>query len=241
VTRARAALCVALCLALPLSACSNGPRLGETSESLAVTALHELPPPTGTVGNRGVELYRIAPLDKISIVVAGVTELSGTFRTDTRGHFVFPYLGDIDASHHTPAELSAAMEKKLAVYVRDPRVAVNIEDATSLSFTVDGQVGQPGTYPITANMTLMRAVAAARGNGEFARLDDVVIFRQVEGKAMAGLYDLGQIRRGVYPDPPIYAGDIIQVGDAKGRRQFQQFLQTVPLLATPIILLIENL
>lgn len=234
-------LCLALSLALPLAACGNGPRIGEKPGPLAVTALHELPPPTGTVGNRGVELYRIAPLDKISIVVAGVAELSGTFRTDTRGHFVFPYLGDIDASHHTPGELAGAMEKRLAVYVRDPRVAVNIEDATSLSFTVDGQVGQPGSYSITANMTLMRAVAAARGNGEFARLDDVVIFRQVEGKAMAGLYDLGSIRRGVYPDPPIYAGDIIEVGDAKGRRQFQQFLQAVPLLTTPLILLIDAL
>ena len=235
----RAALAIAAALAL--AGCSNGPRLGDNSGRLAVTNLTELPPPTGTIGNSGIELYRIAPLDKISIVVAGVEEMSGKFQTDTRGHFVFPYLGDVDAGHRTPAELSASMEQALAVYVRQPHVAVNIEDATSLSFTVDGQVGLPGSYPMTANMTLMRAVAAARGAGEFARLDDVIVFRKVEGKPMAGLYNLNAIRRGVYSDPPIFAGDVIEVGDAKGRRQFQQFIQMLPILTTPLILALERL
>jgi polysaccharide export outer membrane protein len=236
-------LTIALALALPLAltGCSNGPRLGDKSGTLAVTSLTELPPPTGTVGNSGIELYRIAPLDKIAITVAGVEEMTGKFQTDTRGHFVFPYLGDIDAAHRTPAELSSAMEKALAVYIREPHVAVNIDDATSLTFTVDGQVGNAGVFPMSGNMTLMRAVAAARGTGDYARLDDVIIFRQVEGKPMAGLYNLAAIRRGVYPDPPIFAGDIVEVGDAKGRRQFQQFIQMLPILTTPVILALERL
>jgi polysaccharide export outer membrane protein len=71
-------------------------------------------------------------------------------------------------------------------------------------------------------------------------LDDVVVFRSVNGRQMAALYNLGAIRRGVYPDPKIYANDIVVVGDSKARRMFQQFVQLAPLLTTPLILALER-
>ena len=86
----------------------------------------------------------------------------------------------------------------------------------------------------------MRAVANAKGASEFARLDDVVVFRSVEGKPMAALYNLGAIRRGLYPNPKIYANDIIIVGNSSARRMFQQFLQIAPLLTTPVVLALER-
>ena len=228
-------------LGLFLSGCSNGPRIGEASAPAAVTLLKELPPPGGAATAPDGEAYRIAPLDKLKIIVAGVDDLSGTFQTDTRDRFVLPYIGEVDATRLTAADLAGTLERKFAAYVKDPHVAVNIDEASSLSFSVDGQVGQPGIYPLTARMTLLRAVAAAKGASEFARLDDVVIFRTVEGRPMAGLYDLNAIRHGNYTDPSVFAGDVIVVGDAKGRRQFQQFLQSIPLFTTPVILALERI
>jgi polysaccharide export outer membrane protein len=84
-------------------------------------------------------------------------------------------------------------------------------------------------------------VANAKGASEFARLDDVVVFRSVNGRPMAALYNLGAIRRGIYPDPKIYANDIVVVGDSKARRMFQQFLQIAPLLTTPVVLGLERI
>ena len=43
------------------------------------------------------------------------------------------------------------------------------------------------------------------------------------------------IRNGLYPDPKIYANDIVVVGDSKARRMFQQFIQMSPLLTTPVV------
>jgi polysaccharide export outer membrane protein len=117
---------------------------------------------------------------------------------------------------------------------------VNLEETTSQIYTVDGQVGQPGSYPALGNITLMRAVANAKGAGEFARLDDVVVFRSVNGKPMAALYNLAAIRRGIYADPKIYANDIVMVGDSKARRTFQQFMQLFPLLTTPLVIGLER-
>jgi len=88
-------------------------------------------------------------------------------------------------------------------------------------------------------VTLMRAVAAAKGLNEYARLDDVVIFRTVQGERMAALYNLGAIRRGLYADPRIYADDVVIVGDSEARRRFQQFIQALPLITTPIVLALQ--
>ena len=87
----------------------------------------------------------------------------------------------------------------------------------------------------------MRAIANAKGAAEYARLDDVVVFRSVNGKKMAALYNLTAIRKGLYPDPRIYANDIVVVGDSKARRMFQQFIQMFPLLSTPLVVGVERL
>lgn len=227
--------------ALALAGCANEPRLGETSQPMSVTKLTDLPPPGGTDLVAGTTPYRIGPLDKLDIAVYGMPELSNTFQTDAAGNLSMPLVGEIDASGKTPKELAQAIDQRLrGVYVRDPQVTVNLKETTSQVFTVDGQVGQPGSYPAIGNITLMRAVANARGASEYARLDDVVVFRTVDGKSLAALYNLGAIRRGLYPDPKIYANDMIIVGDSKARRMFQQFLQIAPLLTTPLVLALER-
>jgi polysaccharide export outer membrane protein len=227
--------------ALMLAACANGPRLGESGQPMAVGRLTELPPPTGADLVVASSPYRIGPFDKLDVAVFGVPELSGKYQVDAAARLSLPLAGTIDAAGLTPAELAAAIDRQLrGKYVKDPQVTVNLDETTSQVYTVDGQVGQPGSYPALGNISLMRAVANAKGASEFARLDDVVVFRSVDGKPMAALYNLGAIRRGLYPDPKIYANDIIIVGDSTAKRMFQQFLQVAPLLTTPIVLALHR-
>lgn len=232
---------VAAIAALSLGACGNGPRLGETSQPMAVSKLAELPPPTGADLVVASSPYRIGPFDKLDIAVFGVPELSGKFQVDAAARLSLPLAGTIDAAGLTPAELADSIDRRLrGKYVKNPQVSVNLNETTSQVYTVDGQVTQPGSYPALGNISLMRAVANAKGASEFARLDDVVVFRSVQGKPMAALYNLAAIRRGIYPDPKIYANDIIIVGDSSARRLFQQFLQAAPLLTTPIVLALQG-
>jgi polysaccharide export outer membrane protein len=88
-------------------------------------------------------------------------------------------------------------------------------------------------------MTLLRAVATARGVTENASLREVVVFRTVEGQKMAAIYNLDALRRGTYADPELYANDVVVVGDSVARRRFASILQVAPLLTTPLILLLQ--
>jgi polysaccharide export outer membrane protein len=74
---------------------------------------------------------------------------------------------------------------------------------------------------------------------EFAKQDDVVILRTVDGRKMAGLYNIDAIRRGNYADPAIYANDVIVVGDSPARRRFRDLVSVAPLLAAPLIAVLQ--
>jgi polysaccharide export outer membrane protein len=63
--------------------------------------------------------------------------------------------------------------------------------------------------------------------------------RTVNNKRMAGIYNLTAIRRGAYVDPPVYANDLVIVGDSPQRRLFRDLIQATPLLTAPLILLLQ--
>lgn len=183
----------------------------------------------------------IGPLDTIQVDVFNVPDLSREMQVDASGRISMPLAGTIDARGKTAEELAAAIEAALRYrYVRNPEVTVNIKSSVSQVVTVDGQVVEPGLYPVTNQMTLMRAIASAKGLSEYARQDDVVILRSVNNQKMAGLYNIGAIRRGAYDDPPIYANDVIVVGDSPQRRLFRDFVSLSPLLAGPLIAILQK-
>ncbi len=185
--------------------------------------------------------YLIGPFDKLKIDVFGIEDLSKEVQIDASGRLSFPLIGVVEASGLTPGELADEIEGRLqGRYVRNPEVTVNLEETVSQVITVDGQVDKPGLYPVIGRMTLMRAVATAGGTGEFAKLDDVVIFRTVDGKQLAGLYNLKAIRRGNYGDPEVFANDVIVVGDSQARRLFKTIIEASPLITTPLIILFRR-
>lgn len=184
----------------------------------------------------------IGPLDIILVDVFNVPELSREIQVDASGRIALPLAGTLDASGRTAEELASSIRTALRLsYIRDPQVTVNLKSSVSQVVTIDGQVTEPGLYPVTNQMTLMRAVASAKGLSEFARLDDVVIMRTVKNQRMAGLYNIGAIRRGAYDDPIIYANDIVIVGDSPQRRMFRDIVSLAPLISAPVIALVTKL
>jgi len=226
--------------AVLLCSCAGTTPLGGYS-ALSVVQQGELPPPERTDLFARDRPYLIGPFDKLKIDVFGIEELNQKeVQTDASGRISFPLAGVIEAAGKTPNELAEELETRLAGrFIRNPQVTVNLEETVSQVITVDGEVREPGLYPVIGRMTLMRAVATAKGTAEFAKLDDVVIFRTVNGREMAALYNLKAIRRGAYQDPEVFANDVVVVGDSRARRIFKDFLQASPLLTAPLITLIQ--
>lgn len=226
--------------AVGVAGCAGQPPIQSTADLTVIEGRMTLPAPGRTDLGAADRVALIGPLDTITVRVFGIPELGGQMQVDTSGRIAMPLIGAVDAGGKTAAELASDIEVALARnFVRDPDVTININSSVSQVVTVDGQVVEPGLYPVTNQMTLLRAVASARGLTEFAKQDDVVILRTVDGQRLAGLYNIGAIRRGLYADPEIYANDLIVVGDSPQRRLFRDFIGVAPLLAAPLIAVLQ--
>lgn len=223
-----------------LAGCASGSSIQSTHRLTLIEGETALPAPLRSDLGAPDRISLIGPLDTIEVNVFGVPDLSRRIQVDSSGRIAMPLIGTFDAGSKTSEELAREIEQSLAGrYVRNPDVTVNLVSAVSQVVTVDGQVAEPGLYPVTNQMTLLRAIASARGLSEFADQKDVVILRTVDGQPMAGLYNIAAIRRGAYEDPPIYADDVIVVGDSPQRRLFRDFISLSPLLAAPLVALIN--
>lgn len=209
--------------------------------ALRVVQTGELPAPDRTEFMTNARPYYVGPFDKLVIDVFGMPELSKReVQVDANGRITFPMAGAVEVSGRTTGEIEAIMAERLrANFLRNPQVSVILKDNASKLVTVDGQVSRPGLFPVAGEMSLLQVMALAGANTEFSKLDDVVIFRTVHGEKMAALYNVKAIRRGQYPDPEVFANDVVVVGDNTARRLFKDLLNVVPTLAGPLIVAIQ--
>lgn len=233
-------LCIAFLMASALAGCARHEPLQSTANLHVVEGGSVLPPPDRGDLTAADRPALIGPLDTLMVDVFNVPDLSREMQVDASGRIAMPLAGTIDARGKTADELASMIQAALrARYVRNPEVTVNIKSSVSQVVTIDGQVVEPGLYPVTNQMTLLRVIASAKGLSEFARQDDVVVLRTVGKQRMAGLYNVAAIRRGAYDDPPVYANDVIVVGDSPQRRMFRDFVAISPLLAAPLIAVLQ--
>lgn len=171
--------------------------------------------------------------DRLSVRVFGEPELSSDqYRVDAAGYLQMPLVGELIAAGQSPAELRIEIARRLAArYIRDPQVSVAVAESTKSKFAVEGQVKVPGVYDAGPSSTLLSAIAQAQSPTKTARLDEVLVFRMVDGKRMGARFNLADVRSGRAGDPQILAGDTIVVGFSAAKGAFRDFLEAAPLFS----------
>lgn len=233
------ALSAAAFSAFALSACSTTPIGG--APGLEVRQ-GELPPPTAADLYGKSDFAGIRPFDTLVIDVFGIQELSQRkVRVDGNGEIGFPLIGNVSVAGLSTSEVSGLIEARLkGKYIREPQVTTNLEASENSTFTVYGQVRQPGVFPIVGEGTLLKAVATARGLAEYGDSSEVIVFRTVNGERLATLYNIKAISRGAYNDPRIYPNDTIVVGDSQARRLFDDIVGVATILVTPLTIVLNR-
>ena len=176
--------------------------------------------------------YKIAPMDKLSVKVFRMADLTGDYEVDLAGKISLPLIGEVRAVDMTTAQLDSELTRKLGEkYLENPDVSVGIKSSTSRVVTVDGSVNKSGAYPAIGPMSLMQAVALAGGLTEDANARRIAVFRQIGGRRQAAAFDLASIRRGEMEDPRIFAGDIVVVDGSSIKAATKQILNSLPLIS----------
>lgn len=212
-------------VALALSACAPttniSPDLASGADAYEAIAPEAVPAPIA---------YQIAPRDKLSLGVFGEPDLTlSEVTVDGKGNLQIPLVGEIQAAGMSPSELSATIASALGRrYIRNPQVTVNVIETAPRFVTVEGDVRTPGVYEIGDKSTLLSALARAQSPTETAKVEEVIIFRTIDGRRAAGLFNVADIRGGAAPDPQIMDGDVVTVGTSGTKLALQNILRAAP-------------
>jgi polysaccharide export outer membrane protein len=208
----------ALCLLC--TACGGGM---QTPLPLGQEAYAVIPAAT-QAGAATNEEYVIGPLDTVNVTVFQEPDLSANeLKVDAAGNILLPLVGTVRAGGKTASELSSEITGRLTRYLVRPSVTVTANSITQ-KVTIEGSVNQPGVYEIKGSSSLLEALAMARSPTEVAALDQVIVFRNVDGQRTGAAFDLRRIRVGLDPDPVIKGGDRIVVGYSAVKGAWRDFL-----------------
>lgn len=164
--------------------------------------------------------YKITASDLLEIEVFAVEDLKRTVRVNTAGSISLPLVGMVQVAGLTATEAEALIAQRYgADFLQNPQVSVFIKEFTTLRVTIDGAVAKPGIYPLTGQITLLRALALAGGGAQLANMEDVLLFRMKNDGAQEVLkYDVKKIRNGESEDP-VLKGDDLVVVNKNGTRE----------------------
>jgi polysaccharide export outer membrane protein len=131
------------------------------------------------------------------------------------GKISTPLIEDMVAVGKTSPQLARDMEKVLGEYVRSPKVNIIVTTAASAFSLVKvvGQVAHPTALPYREGMTVLDAVLAVGGLGQFAAGNRARIVRMVNGQEtsikvkLEDLVSNGDTRQNL----PLMPGDVLVV------------------------------
>lgn len=177
--------------------------------------------------------YRIGPLDAINITVFQEPDLTlQNVQVDAGGRVLLPLIGSIQASGKTSSELSREIASRLEErFLKDPQVSVIVASSVAQKVVVEGSVTESGVYEIKGRTTLLEALAMAKGTTRVSALNQVVVFRTIDGQRMGALFDVGKIQRGQAEDPEILGNDTVVVGFSYLKGAWRDILTAAPVIA----------
>ncbi len=172
--------CLLSCLALSAAlwgqtADSNQPSAGPDN---AASTASSPQPDSAAKSTQADATYIIGDEDVLSISVWKDQDLTRVVPVRSDGRISLPLVGEMQAAGRTPSQLEEDLKAALRGFITDPQVTVIVQEIKSRNFNILGQVTKPGSYPLTADTTIVDAIALAGGFKDFAKKKGVYVIRQ---------------------------------------------------------------
>jgi polysaccharide export outer membrane protein len=163
--------------------------------------------------------YLIGPGDTLHVFVFQNEELSVTVPVRPDGKISTPLVEDMVAVGKTPSQLARDIEKSLTEYVKSPKVNIVVTIALSVysQVRVIGQVKSPQSLPFRDGMTVLDAMLAVGGLGQFAAGNRAHLVRTENGKQteikvkLDALVNNGDMKQNLSLKP----GDVLVVPESR--------------------------
>lgn len=182
------------------------------------------------------ETYRIGPGDVLALRVAQQPDYTIDRSTVSPfGRVFHPLLGDVVVAGLTVEQVRERFSRELSEYLLNPKISIELVEATSARIGVLGEVRTPGIIVMARPMTVMDAVAAAGGFAYTGNKSNVTLLRQDGGRLVETKINIKRILQGkslLEENLTLRAGDTLivrgntrmAVAEAMSLVGFSQFL-----------------
>ena len=140
--------------------------------------------------------YRVGPGDVLNIEVWKDPVLTRAATVLPDGRIAYPLIGEIVAEGKTVSQLRKEIEGKLARYIQDAVITVEVRHMNSLQIYVLGRVNAPGRTILNSDINVLQALTIAGGPNAFANRSRIRIFRQEGGKTLVLPFDYDDVTAG---------------------------------------------
>ncbi|MDP3324907.1 MAG: polysaccharide biosynthesis/export family protein, partial [Hydrogenophaga sp.] len=170
--------------------------------------------------------YRISANDLLEFDIFGVPDMKRDIRVNASGLVSLPLIGPVAVAGLTAQDAEKLIAAKYAEkYLQDPQVSLFIKEFTTQRITIEGAVSKPGIYPVTGQLTLLRALALSGGFAPYANINQIVVYRSgAAGQREQFVYDLDKVRAGEEQDASIQSDDVIVVQRSASRAALRDSL-----------------
>jgi len=157
--------------------------------------------------------YIIGAQDVLDISVWKEPELTRVVPVRPDGKISLPLLNDVKAAGLTPTQLAAQITESLKKFVTNPQVTVIVSQINSQRVYVLGEAARPGAYPLLPGMTILQALSSAGGFTQFAKMKNIYLMREVDGKQEKHPFNYKEVIKGEHSEQNLVlrAGDTIVV------------------------------
>ena len=168
---------------------------------------------TSTVGVALPDDYVIGPEDVLSVLFWREPDMSGEVTVRPDGKITLPLIGEIAAAGLKPDALREQLQAAGGRYLADANANVVVKQINSRKVFITGEVGKPGSYPLTSPHTVMQLIALAGGLSEYAQGDNITIMRPANGRTTVFKFNYKDVSKGKKLDQNIQLcpGDTVVV------------------------------
>jgi len=149
--------------------------------------------------NNFLTTYRLGPEDVISVSIFNQDRYSRpNITVPPNGKISYPLIPEgVFVVGKTTEQVQDYIRKRLDEYIIEPQVTVSLDKAVSATYSVIGDVAQPGVRTMSRRYSIIDALAMAGGvldTGDKAKV--VILRQQADGRVQPIFVNVKQIERG---------------------------------------------
>jgi polysaccharide biosynthesis/export protein len=108
--------------------------------------------------------YLLGPEDQLQITGADLDEPVGKLvGIDGEGDIQVPLVGRVHVAGLTVQQAEKELNSRLAKFIKNPQVALDVKELRSQPVSIGGQVNAPGVHQVSGHKTLMEMISMAGG------------------------------------------------------------------------------